>query len=103
MMIPFNLDSSSSSLISCECQRFRVALTRVTHLHGHHDIGRSVEDLLNRSVITLAELSHNIHLVHVDIETGPVLKLDTLRGDDCFSELERSRWVPKVSAQVYSS
>ena len=100
-MIPLSLDSSSSSRISCH-QRRVIQRDRPipTHLHRHHHLGRPVEDLLYRAIVAATQLSYYLDLVHVDLETDTVIKVDTLSMQDGFGELERSRRIHDLAKIV---
>jgi hypothetical protein len=52
------------------------------HLHCHKHFSWSVVDLLYRAIIPFAEFPYNLNLIHVDLETFAILKVDTL-GMQC--------------------
>ena len=57
-----------------------------------------MENLLHRPIVPPSKLSHDLNLVHVDLEAHTVVKVDSLRMQHRLGELERSRRVPVVSA-----
>ena len=57
----------------------------MTHLHGHGDISRLMEDLFYGAVIALAQLLVELELIHVDGKGGTVGKVDARSVEDGFA------------------